>query len=49
MALKEEKVPVTNGKKKANVRKETNAVSSMRVTIVQKNRHQMLAHLLSHQ
>ena len=36
MALKEEQVPVTSGKKKASVRKQTNAVSSMRVTIVPK-------------
>ena len=34
MALKEEKVFVTSGKIKASVRKETNAVSGMRVTIV---------------
>ena len=34
MALKEEKVFVTRGKGKASVRKETNAVSGMRVTIV---------------
>ena len=37
MALKEEKVLVTSGKKKASVRKETHAVSGMRVTIVHKN------------
>ena len=36
MALKEEKVSVISGKKKTSVRKETNAVSSMRVTIVPK-------------
>ena len=36
MALKEETVFVTSGKKKASVRKETNAVSGMRVTIVPK-------------
>ena len=36
MALKEEKVFVTSGKKKGNVRRETNAVSGMRVTIVRK-------------
>ena len=29
MTLKEEKVPVTSGKKKASVRRETNAVSGM--------------------
>ena len=34
MALKEEKVLVISGKKKASVRKETSAVSGMRVTIV---------------
>ena len=38
-ALKEEKVSVTIGKKKARVRKETNAVSGMRVTIVPKNQN----------
>ena len=32
------KVSVTSGKKKASVRKETNAVSGMRVTIVRANR-----------
>ena len=37
MALKEEKVPLTSGKKKASVRKETSAVSGMRVTIASKN------------
>ena len=37
VALKEENVLVTNGKKKTSVRKETNAVSGMRVTIVPKN------------
>ena len=37
MALKEEKVPVTSGKKKAYVRRETSAVSGMRVAIVHKN------------
>ena len=34
MALKEENVFVTSGKKKASVRTETNAVSGMRATIV---------------
>ena len=34
MALKKEKVLVTSGKKKANVRRETSVVSGMRVTIV---------------
>ena len=37
--MKEDKVPVTSGKKKACVRKETNAVSGMRVTIVHKNQN----------
>ena len=46
MALKEEKVPVTSGKKKANVRKETSAVS-MRVAIVQ-SRHRKPNHPLGH-
>ena len=36
VALKEDKVPVTCGKKKASVRKETNAVSGMRVPMVRK-------------
>ena len=48
MALKEEKVPVISGKKKASVRTETNAVSGMRVTIVPKNWTTMPPHLLSH-
>ena len=48
MALKEEKVPVTSGKKKASGLKETNAVSGMRVTIVHKNQTTMPPHLLSH-
>ena len=45
--LKEEKVFVTSGKKKASVRRETNEVSGMRVTIVQ-NRHRKPNHPLSH-
>ena len=50
VALKEEKVLVISGKKKAIVRRETSGVSSMRVTIVHnKNRTRMLEHLLSHQ
>ena len=49
MALKEEKVFVTTGKTKASVRKETNAVSGMRVTIVHKNQNPKPPHLLSHQ
>ena len=48
MALKE-KVPVTSGKKKASVRKETNAVSGMRATIMRKNQNTKPPHLLSHQ
>ena len=36
MALKEEKVFVTSGKKKANVRIKISAVSGMRVTIMHK-------------
>ena len=47
MALKEDKVPATSGKKKASVRKETNAVSGMRVTIVRTNQTTM-PHLLRH-
>ena len=41
VALKEEKVLVTRGKQKASVRKETNAGSCMRVTIVPKNQATM--------
>ena len=48
MALKEEKVLVTGGKKKASVRKEANAVSGMRVTIVPKNQTAMPPHHPSH-
>ena len=47
MALKEEKVPFTSGKKKSSVRMGTNAVSGMRVTIVHKNRTTMPPRLLS--
>ena len=36
-------------KKKANVRRETSAVSGMRVTIVHKNQHRKPPHLLSRQ
>ena len=43
------KVPVTSGKKKASVRKDTTAVSGMRVTIVRKNQTTMPPHLLTHQ
>ena len=48
MALKEEKLQVTSGKKKASVRKETSAVSGMSVTIVPKNQNTLPPHLLSH-
>ena len=47
MALKEENVFVTSGKKKASVRKETNAVSGMRVTIVHKNQNPKPPHFPS--
>ena len=43
----EEKVFATSGKKKANVRRETSAVSDTRVTIVNKNRHRKPPHFLS--
>ena len=46
MALKEEKEFAVSGKQKGSVRRETNAVSGMRVTIVQ-NRHRKPLHLLS--
>ena len=49
VALKEEKVYVTGGKKKASVRRETSAVSSMRAMIVHQNRHRRPLHPLSHQ
>ena len=39
---------VTSGKKKGSVRRETNVVSGMRVTMVQ-NRHQKPRHPLGHQ
>ena len=39
MALKEEKVPVTSGKKKARVRKETDAVSGTQPKTVHKNQN----------
>ena len=48
MALKEEEVLVTSGKKKASVRKETDAVSGMRVTIVPKNQNTLPRRLPSH-
>ena len=44
MVLKEEKVFVTSGKKKASVRTETNAVP---VTIVHKNQNTLPPHLPS--
>ena len=47
VVLKEEKVFVTCGKKKGCVRRETNVVSGMRVTIV-RNRHRKPNHPLSH-
>ena len=47
--LKEEKVSVISGKKNANVRTETNAVSATIPKIVHKNRHRKAPHLLSHQ
>ena len=46
LVLKEEEVFVNSGKKKDSVRRETGAVSGMRVTIVQ-NRHQKPNHPLS--
>ena len=50
VALKEEKVHVTSGKKKASIRKVTGAVSVMRVMIiVHQNRQQKPLHPLSHQ
>ena len=48
MALEEEKVFVAYKNKKASVRKETNAVSCMRVTIMHQNQNTMPPHLLSH-
>ena len=47
MVLKEEKGFVTSGKKKGSVRRETNVLSGMRVTIVP-SRHQKPHHTLSH-
>ena len=47
-ALKEGKVLITSGKKKASVRKETNAFSGMRVMITHKNQTTMPPHLPSH-
>ena len=48
MALKDEKVPVTSGKEKASVRKETDAVSGMRPKIVPKNQNTLPPRLSSH-
>ena len=45
--LKDEKVSVTSGKKKASVRKETVAVSATRPQIVRKNQTTLPPHLLS--
>ena len=47
MALKEEKVHVTSGKKKASLRKETVAVSATKSKIVRKNLNTLPPHLLS--
>ena len=47
MALKEEKVSVTSGKKKGSVRKETDAVSVTKPKIVRKNQNTLPPHLLS--
>ena len=46
-ALKEEKVPVTSGKKKASVRKETDAVSGTEPKTVHKNHNTLSPRLLS--
>ena len=46
-ALKEEKVSITSRKKKASVRKETDAVSGRRPKIVRKNQNTVPARLLS--
>ena len=48
MALREEKVPLTCGKKKTIVRKETTAVSGIGVTIVHKNQNPERPHFPSH-
>ena len=47
MALKEEKASVTSGKKKASVRKETDAVSATEPKIVRKNQNTLAPRLLS--
>ena len=46
--MREEKVSVTSGKKKASVPEKTNAVSGMRVAIVPKNQNTLPPHFLSH-
>ena len=46
-ALKEEKVSVTSGKKKASVRMENSAVSTTRPKIVRKNQNTLPPRLLS--
>ena len=48
MALKEEKVLVTSGKKKTSVRKATNVVSGTKPKIVRKNHNTLPPHLLRH-
>ena len=47
MALKEEEVVVTSGKKKASVRRETSAVSATKLKIACKNQNTLPPHLLS--
>ena len=47
VASKEEKVLVISGKKKAKVRRETSAVSGMRVMIVHQNQNTLPPHFLS--
>ena len=47
ISLKEEKVSVTSGKKKASVRKETPAVSATIPKIVRKNQNTLPPHLPS--
>ena len=47
MAVGQEKVFVTSGKKKASVRRETSAVSGMRVMIVHQNQNTMPPRFLS--
>ena len=48
MALKEEKVLVKVESKRSSVRKEINAVSGTRVTIVPRNQNTLPPHLPSH-